>query len=247
MLLGAAQAPPAAAPAPPAAGVTATCPIDVMTMMPLPGNGITASFAAVLASPKGGGTASGTLWVNTSMGPFHVPFTQRRVIAPPYTSGDDPIVFAIPGAATVQTAFVDTLAGAEPCAKPGFWAPPYNPLLGDKVKRAVAAALATPEVPVSATSIGDPDAACHAPDTPAFVVVAQDVHSSPDLEGGTVRVHVHLGADSSILSTTVDDPNSAVRYYDKRAIAAARASIYVTQTVNCRPVPSDYVFSAVFP
>jgi len=246
MLLGAAQ--PEAASAPPtAAPVAAACPIDVMAVMPLPGNGITATFAAILASPAGGGVASGTIWVNTSMGPFHVPFAQRAVIGKPYTAGDDPIVFAIPAAATLDNAFVDALTGAEPCAKPGFWAPPYNALLGDTVKRAVAASMKTAESPVSATSISDPAAACHVPDTPAFVVTAAEVHGAPDLQGGTVKVRVHLAADSSVASATVDDPNSPVRYYNTRALAAARASIYVTAMQNCRAVESDYLFSAVFP
>ncbi len=247
MLLGAAQSPPAT-PAPVANA--AVCPIDVMAVMPLPGNGITATFAAVLASPRGAGTASGTLWINTSMGPFHVPFTQRTVIGKPYTSGDDPIVFAVPAAATVQNAFVDSLAGAPPCERPGAWAPPFTAFLEADVKRALTAALASAGAgagtPVSATSIGDPAAACHAPDTPAYALRTEPVYGAPGLRGGTVRVRVHLAADSSIVSATVEDPNSEVRYYDTRALAAARASVYVTAVVNCRPVESEYQFSATF-
>jgi hypothetical protein len=247
VLLGVAQSVPASAPVPPVSA-PAVCPIDVMAVVPLPGNGITTSFAAVLASPRGGGTASGTLWVNTSMGPFHVPFAQRMVIGAPYASGDDPIVFALPAAASVQNAFVDSLAGAPPCERPGAWAPPLTPMLDDKVKRALADAVkaANTASPASATSIADPQAACHAPDVPAFVLKTQPVYGAPGLQGGTVRVHVHLAPDSSIVSATVEDPNSAVRYYDTRAVAAARGSVYVTATVACRPVESDYVYSAVF-
>jgi len=250
MLFGAAPNPPegapAASPGATAPAGTATCPIDVMAVMPLPGNGITATFAAFLASPHGGGTASGTLWVNTAMGAFHVPFTRRAVVAPPYTSGDDPIVFAVPAAAALNNVFVDSLAGAPPCDKPGAWSPPFNPLLDDKVKRSIAAALASPGPPAEAVSISDPTA-CHAPDTPVYVLKAESVYSNPDLRGGTVHVRVHLAADSSIVSAEVEDPNSDIRYYDVRALAAARKSIYVTKTVNCRPVETDVTIPEVFP
>jgi hypothetical protein len=248
MLAGAAPAPPDSAAAPASATAAAACPIDVMAVMPLPGNGMTATYAAVLASPSGAGTASGTLWVNTTMGPFHVPFTQRAVLGKPYTSGDDPILFAVPAAASLTNVFVDALAGAPPCPTPGAWAPPFNAFLEDNVKRALSAALKTTTgTPAPVTSISDPAAACHVPDTAAYMLKAEPVYGAPDLRGGTVRVRVHLSADSQIVSAEVEDPNSDVRYYNTRALNAARASIYVTRTVNCRPVESDFLFPAVFP
>lgn len=243
MLCGVAQSPPASGTA--SAAPEAGCPIDVMAVFPLPGNGITATYAAVLATPRTPGVASGTLWINTSMGPFHVPFARRRVIGSPYASGDDPIVFTVPAAGTLQSVFVDTLGDAPPCPAVVAWTPTYTPLLQDSVKRPLLAALANPGPPAGSTAISDPTA-CHTPDTPARVLKAAQVISAPGLGGGVVQVRVHLAPDSSIVSTDVVDPNSGVRYYNLRALAAARASVYATAMVNCRPVETDYVFGFRF-
>ncbi len=251
MLFGAAQSPPSAPPATPAAPAAsampeAGCPIDVMAVLPLPGNGFSATYAAFLASARGAGLVSGTLWVNTSMGPFHVPFLRRMAVGDPYTKGDDPIVFSVPAAGALQSVFVDSRAEGDPCQAAPSWVPGYNALLDDRVKRAVQATLKTPAEPAVATSISDPVGSCRFPNTEAHLLNATQVFGAPGLNGGTVRVRVHLAADSSIVSAEVDDPNSAVRYYNPRALAAARSSVYATRTVNCRPVESDYLFNAVF-
>jgi len=252
MLCGVAQSPPNALATPLAqasdaatAAPEAACPVDVMAVVPLPGNGITSTYAAVLATPRTPGLASGTLWVNTSMGPFHVPFVHRRVIGVPYNAGDDPIVFTIPAAGTLLSVFVDTLGDAPPCPAVAPWVPTYTPLIQDSVRRPLMAALADPEPPAGSTSISDPTA-CRLPDMPARVLEAAQVISAPGLGGGVVQVRVHLAKDSSILSADVVDPNSGVRYYNLRALAAARASVYATAMVNCRPVEYDYVFSIRF-
>jgi len=175
-----------------------------------------------------------------------VPFAQRMVAGDPYTSGNDPIVFALPAASTVQNVFVDTLEGIAPCPGVAPWVPTYSGLLLPAVRRAVTAAAKTTEAPASATPIANPGIVCHVPDVDARALKVEPVISAPDLRGGKVVVRVHLGIDSAIRSVEVDDPNSPVRYYNTRALIAARHSVFATAMVNCRPVESDYLFTAVF-
>jgi len=72
------------APTPANAAVADSCPITVLAVLPVGNAPAGTTYAAFLASPDGPGEASGTLWVNTPDGAFHVSFERRGVTNRPY-------------------------------------------------------------------------------------------------------------------------------------------------------------------
>jgi hypothetical protein len=60
-------------------------------------------------------------------------------------------------------------------------------------------------------------------------------------ERGNVQVHVQLDADSRIVATRIAASTNPL--LNASAMRAARASTFRTEYRDCRPVPSDYLFS----
>jgi Gram-negative bacterial TonB protein C-terminal len=94
-----------------------------------------------------------------------------------------------------------------------------------------------------------PDASvCVVPNAPAYVVQAVE----PDISAaalnqrpvGTVRVLVSLDADSRVTGAAIVDSPSVL--LNGSSITAARRSTYRTALRDCKPVPSQYVFSVSY-
>jgi hypothetical protein len=228
------------------------CPVEVLEVLPVPGHADASavSYAAILATPDSTGVASGTLWVNTASGAFHVRFVRRIAMGPPFTKQADPIVFALPAGAVPQNVFVDSLDDPQPgpCSIFNTWVPGYNAHLRDAVKRPIEMALQAAEPAVAATPIADPDRACRSGNSEPRTLIAEppnaaDIDIVP-LQGGTILVKVRRAADSSIVSTSIE--HSEAPLYNPRALKSARDSVFVTETVHCRPVAADYLFMVVF-
>lgn len=89
---------------------------------------------------------------------------------------------------------------------------------------------------------------CERPNVPTTVISAQepDMPAMAQQQGisGTVNVIVSLDEHSEIVATKIQ--SSASVLLNSAAQAAARQSTFQTEIRNCKPVPSDYVFSVEF-
>jgi hypothetical protein len=241
---------PAAAPSPTPSPAGDLCPVEVLAVLPVPGpaDETNTRYAAFLATPGSTGVASGTLWINAAGSAFHVRFVRRIAMGPPFTERADPIVFSVPAGTMVENVFVDSLDDPEPgpCSIFNTWVPGYNTSLRDEIVRAMRAALHDAEPAVAATPIVDPAGSCRSGNSPPRTLVGQSPTAAdiPSVEHGVVRVKVHLAADSSIRAVSIE--RSEVPYYNPRALEATRKSVFVTETIRCRPIASDYLFLVVF-
>lgn len=62
--------------------------------------------------------------------------------------------------------------------------------------------------------------------------------------GGAVQVVVSLDAESHIVGTRIQTSPSAI--LNAPALAAARESTFQTEIRDCKPVPSEYIFTVDF-
>gem|GEM_PF-2410472 len=243
---GSPQAPPS-----PAATLGAdACPITVLAVLPVKSVGTGTTYAAFLSSPDGPGEASGTLWVNTPDGAFHVPFKRRDVTNRPYTEALGPIVFRLPTAAALDNVFLDSLDDPQPapCAIANTWVPGITQNLVPDLLGRLRHTLAADPVPIDATPITDPAAACHSGGAPPATLIAVPPSVPAILvmqhPAGNVYVRLKLAADSTVISAVVDHSDSAL--LETAAIDATKKSVFVTETVNCRPRPSEYMYVVTF-
>jgi hypothetical protein len=169
------------------------CPVSVFAVLPMPGFAANSTYAAFLSTPENAGRASGTMWINTRDGAFHVPFSKRITAAPPFAGSLDPIVFTLPKPAPLENIFVESLDDPEPgpCAITSTWVPGITEHLRAELKRRFAQTLPRAEPPVTAARISDPDTACHSGNARARSLIlarGYDDHTG----GGSVYVHVQL-------------------------------------------------------
>ena len=93
-----------------------------------------------------------------------------------------------------------------------------------------------------------PQPACARPNAPAVVLRAVEPDTPAIAQqqniGGTVQVVVDLDERSEVTGARLQSSPSAI--LNAAALSAARRSTYRTQIRDCRPVPSEFVFSATF-
>lgn len=89
-------------------------------------------------------------------------------------------------------------------------------------------------------------------DTPAVEATMRSaaVPRYPDLARaagvtGTVGIAVTLSPTGDIVATSIDSSSGSVPL-DLAALEAARASTYTPRIVDCKAVPSTYIFKAIF-
>jgi len=240
------------APKPAPAAVADSCPITVLAVLPLRNAPAGTTYAAFLASPDGPGEASGTLWVNTPDGAFHVPFERRGVTNRPYTEALEPIVFRLPKAESLDNVFLDTLNDPQPgpCAIANTWVAGITENLEPNLLGRLRHTLSNDPVPIDAAPIADPASACRSGGAPAAVLIALPPKTPPTTllamqqRTGRVYVRVKLAANSTIISALVDHSDSAL--LDGPSLDATKSSVFVTETVNCRPHPSEYMYIVEF-
>lgn len=90
--------------------------------------------------------------------------------------------------------------------------------------------------------------ACVAPNLAPYTVKAVEpetpVEAMREHIGGTVQVLVTLDPDSHVTDAAIKSSSSVL--LNRSALAAARQSIYRTGTRDCKPVPSQYVFTVQY-
>jgi hypothetical protein len=227
------------------------CPIAVVTIVTVDGSDRRATtgqtFRAILSSPDGPGVASGSLWVNASGVPYHIPFERRHVLSNALDGPIDPIVFRLPQTANLENAFVDTLDNPTPgpCRITSAWAPMYTQRLKlDLLKKFDVPSTAAV---IAAKLILDPVTECHSPPFPPTTLFAMQIFGPRTVgsKGDEVNVLIDLAADSSVRSAEImRTTNVSV---NTSAIEAAKGSQFRTEIVNCRPISSKYVFVVEYP
>jgi len=240
-----AQAAPGTSPAP--AELTDECPVSIVAIVPVPstgdGSSKTGAFEAILSSPTGPGTTSGTLWINASRKPYRVRFTNRSVLSSKMEGKPDPIIFRLPEDRVVESAFIDSLdfPTPGPCKIGALWTPLTRPLAPAMLVRFQAA---NSSEPIAAEPIADPAAACHVPDAPAkrLEFIKPVGRRLPIARGisGEVEVSVDLNRYGEIENTRVTkSPNGAL---NAPATALALQFKYQTAVHACEPVAATYLF-----
>jgi TonB family protein len=85
---------------------------------------------------------------------------------------------------------------------------------------------------------------CVVPNAPAYAVRASEPNSPFAGASGLVRVLVSLDASSRVTNVKIQQsPNPAL---DAASLAAARTSTFRTGLRDCKPVPSEYLFTIQF-
>ncbi len=100
--------------------------------------------------------------------------------------------------------------------------------------------------PIVATPTPKP--ACSAPDIPAkTITVEQPSVSDEDRDGftGMAKVKVDLDAAGKVVGASVYESTGSVPL-DQAALAAARASRYAPEEVDCKDVGGSYLFTIDF-
>ena len=118
-------------------------------------------------------------------------------------------------------------------------------LLATPLAGAAAPSASPSPAPAGAAGVA---AACEHPNVPARAIhaVPPDIPAMAQQQGitGRVEVLVSLDADSKVVSTKIRSSPSAL--LNSSALSAARHSIYQTEIRDCKPVPSEYLFSVQF-
>jgi hypothetical protein len=218
--------------------VSERCDLAIAAVVP-----VQDGFAAVLTSNTLR-TVSGSLWVDTEDSAFRVPFLERAAAVPKDQRGIDPIAFRLPAGSAPIGMFIDTLdrPSATRCMIVKPWVPGVNRRFDSATLASIAPAVTSMIV---AVPIADIHADCGgrsatpgmiraaAPDTPAAAAVRG--------VGGTVAVKVSLVDDSSIQSTTIQKTASTL--LNASSLAAANASLFQTEFVQCIPVAASYIYA----
>lgn len=117
---------------------------------------------------------------------------------------------------------------------------------GDAMRRTAKRGSATVDDETCARELeAAPVAACPRPNAPARTVHVIEPTTPADAYAakvkGLVQVRIVLDDRSNVL--WADIVRSASPLLNSSALQAARGSTYRTATVNCRPIPSEYIFS----
>jgi hypothetical protein len=227
---------------------------SVVAILPVGGSDPRATqgrdFEAILRSPGDATTVTGTLWINASGSPYHVPVVARGTISKSNAGDVDPIAFRLPHDAVLESAFVDTVVtsdGSEPiaCKKSVVWTPSVT----KRLRSDLFATFSSAHVPefVTAEAIDNPVAACHFTDfPPATLDVAPVGRTNVELvlPRYDVLVRVSLNADSSLADATIS--KSANVALNDVSLDAARRSVYRTKIHQCLPEAAAYLFVVSF-
>jgi hypothetical protein len=234
-------APPAALAVPPAE--PGICPVAVRAVLPLTSRTPAATYAAILSSPEGPGSATGVLWVNTPDGAFRVPFANRNVTVAPFTVALDPIVFTLPKAEPLDNVFLSDLGdpAPAPCQIGAPWVPGISTHLRPDVRDRFRRAIPARPVPIAAQPIADPDAACQSGDAPARTVMVVPPRMEFGGSEGKIVMLLRLAADSSVVDARIEQSDAQRRNMD--ALESARESVFATETAVCRPRASEFRYT----
>lgn len=96
-------------------------------------------------------------------------------------------------------------------------------------------------------SVPPPPDACIVPRYPARTLEAAPVNSRfipRSAYPGLVQVLISLNERSEVVDARVQSSTS--RVLNAPALAAARASTFRTEIINCKPIRADYIFSVIF-
>jgi TonB family protein len=223
------------------------CGIGVSNVVPIGANAPSrtegAQFFVYLWSPQAAHTISGTLWVNASGVPYHVPFANVRV-SPGF---EKPIAIRLPAQAALESVSVDSISGTSTgsCGITNAWTPAMpSPAAADLT------VLETqkPDAFVAAQPIANAAAACTVPDVAGFVV-RPELPQVPKAAiekhiDGDVAVLIVLRTDSTVRSVSILQRSDGM--FGEEALRVARETLFRAEFRSCQPIVGRFTFNVHF-